>query len=265
MTDRELQLTVLGCRGSMAICREDSILFGGDTSCYMVRAGDETIFLDGGSGLIDAPTQFVKPPSILLSHFHLDHVLGLGMYPRFSQKGCETSIYLPGCSSMEGRALLDGIYSPPYWPLSLTEYAGVVKLLTLTDHFFIGDVQVKCMPGRHPGGSQIIRLDYAGRSLVYATDYEPDPEIEGELVAFARDADLLLFDGQYTEDEYPFKRGFGHSTAEKGLELMERSGVSRLVIIHHDPRSTDDELADREKHFGRPDVHYAREGETICL
>ena len=259
-----MSITVLGTRGSVTTGGRDREIFGGDTSCYMVRAGGETVFLDAGSGLISAPAELPRPPHILLSHLHIDHVLGLGMYPRLSQKGQETTIHVPVGPGEDPKELLDRLYSPPLWPLSLSDYAGTVRILPLTFPLRIGELTVEGLPGCHPGGSVIMKLTYAGRSIVYATDYEYEERSADHLEAFARGTDLLLFDGQYTEPELPARRGFGHSTAEKGLALMERSGARRLLLIHHDPRSTDDMLLAREAQLpGR--ARYARKGERIVL
>ena len=265
MKKNAFELTVFGSRVSIPVGRADSMFFGGQTSCYMVRAGDETIFLDGGSGLIEAPTQFVRTPSILLSHFHLDHLIGLAMYPRLLQKGSETVLYCPTLSMEEAREILDDVFSPPSWPLSLMDYTGTLVLRTLSKRFQIGGVIVETMKGYHPGGAVVIRLTFDGRSLVYATDCEPDEDGLNAIAAFSSNTDLLLFDGQYTEDEYPNRIGFGHSTAGTAQEVMERSGAGQLLLIHHDPLKTDAELLAIEKRIGRDDVHFAREGETICL
>ena len=80
MKEHNMCLTVLGARGSLPVSDTKRSRFGGATSCYMVQAGSETIFLDGGTGLVSAPALSGKPPVILLSHLHLDHVIGLGMY-----------------------------------------------------------------------------------------------------------------------------------------------------------------------------------------
>ena len=85
------------------------------------------------------------------------------------------------------------------------------------------------------------------------------------LVEFARDADLVLFDGQYSDDELAKKRGFGHSTPSVGLDLLRRSGAKRLWIVHHDPASTDEVLLGREQSMGCDVVRFAREGDTIEL
>ena len=104
MNDTTMRLTVLGARGSIPVSGPQFALFGGSTSCYMVEAGGETIFLDAGTGLLSAPTAFARPPVILLSHLHLDHVLGLGMYPRLSRPGEKTRLMLPAASAREARA-----------------------------------------------------------------------------------------------------------------------------------------------------------------
>ena len=262
---KSVQLTVLGPRGSMATGRKDCVLFGGDSSCYMVRAGEETLFLDAGSGLLAAPTEFPRTPHILLSHLHLDHLLGLGMYPRLSQEGRETLIHVPTTAGEDPLALLDGLYSPPYWPLSLRGYAGTVRVLPLALPLAIGELTVEGIPGNHPNGSLLLKLSWRGKRIVYATDYEYEESSFSRLAAFSRDADLLLYDGQFSEEELPARRGFGHSTPEKGMELMERSRAKKLLLIHHDPRSGDELLLEREAGIARESVRFAREGEEIIL
>ena len=265
MNPHGFQLTVYGTRGSMAVSGPDRAVFGGATSCYLAEIGKESIFLDAGSGLINAPVNFPKPPVILISHLHLDHVLGLGMYPRLATKGCTTKLYMPAKSASEARRMLDSLYSPPFWPLSLTEYDGNLPVKPMRLPFRIGNVTVDGMPGNHPGDSTIFRLTGEGKSLVYVTDYEHEDTKFLNLISFAREADLLMYDGQFTTKEYKKRKGFGHSTAEKGLELMEKSGAKQLLLIHHEPRRTDRELLAMEAQLGRDDVHFARQGERIVL
>ena len=263
MDQSDFRLTVLGARGSVPVGR--SSLFGGDTSCYMVQAGGEHVFLDAGSGLIFAPELSDRAPVILVSHLHLDHILGLGMYPRLSEKGAVTRVRLPGSSAAEAEARLAALFAPPFWPLPLTEYAGTLEIETLPRAFSVGDIAIDTMQGRHPDGCVIFRLRCGGKALVYVTDYEPDEVSFEALTAFSRGAALILYDAQYTGAEYEKRRGFGHSTAEKGIELLERSGAKRLLLIHHDPHAADEELLRRERELGRADVRYARQGEEIKL
>jgi len=262
----DFALTVLGTRGSMAIGGPLFREFGGGTSCYMVRAGAETIFLDAGSGLVSAPDHYEKPPVILLSHLHLDHVMGLGMFPLLSQRGKKATLYVPFCKDTQDACRqIDRVFSPPIWPLNLDKLEAELSVLPLPERFEIGAVRVETMPGSHPGGAVVYKLSCGDRSLVYATDYEHSAESDKALADFSRNADLLLYDAQFAADEYMRKRGFGHSTAEKGLEIMERAGVRRLLLIHHDPHSTDQVLLEREAKLPTERASYAREGEVISL
>ena len=265
MSETTFTLTVLGSRGSMAVCGQEQTLFGGDTSCYLVRAGEEALFLDGGSGLIGAPTDFPHTPVILLTHLHLDHLLGLGMYPRLSRRGQKTRLFLPAADRESALRALDGVYTPPYWPLHLSNYAGDVQIEPLRLPLQVGPVTVEGMRGNHPGECVVFRLRYAGKTLVYCTDYERTEASFSSLVSFAEGADLVLYDGQYTPEQMKTHAGFGHSTAEDGMELMARSGAKRLLIVHHDPGSTDEELLRRESQLGCSNARYARVGEVIEL
>lgn len=265
MSSSDFSLTVLGSRGSMSVAGSDFTEFGGSTSCYLVQAAQQSVLLDGGSGLMRAPVSFAKPPTILLSHWHLDHLLGLGMYGRLSQAGKRTTLYAPATSDEDALARLDSLYSPPLWPLSLTSYAGELVVRSMPQTLELGPLTIDAIEGNHPGGCLAFRLSYAGRAIVYATDYEHEPVSFERLRRFSRDADLLLYDGQYREDTYEAHRGFGHSTPQKGIELMEACGAKRLLLVHHDPQSTDEEMRQCERNLGRPNVSFAREGEVIAL
>ena len=258
-------LKVLGARGSMPISGREYSVFGGSTSCYLVEVGRERIFLDAGTGLVHGPDDQPEPPTILLSHLHLDHVLGLGVYPRLLRKGCVTRLLVPAEGNTDPQDALNAVFSPPCWPLRLGEYAGQLQIEKQAFPARIGEVRVDGIAGNHPGGCTAFRLDYGGRSLAYVTDHEPEPVADQALIRLAKGVDLLLCDAQYTLEQYANRRGFGHSATEHALEMMHRSGAKRMLLIHHDPSSTDEVLLEREKRLGRSDVRYAREGETIEL
>ena len=265
MSRSDFELTVLGSRGSMACARPEFSVFGGDTSCYRVRAGEETIFLDAGTGLISAQARYEKPPVILLSHMHIDHLIGLGMFPGLSVPGQGLRVYVPFCESRESaKGLLERLYAPPLWPIRLTESGCDAQILPLPETLTVGEVRVDTMPGSHPDSSMVFRLQYGGKSLVYATDFEHNERSFPELCAFAQGVDLLLYDAQYTPAEYAVRKGFGHSTAEKGLELRRRSGVKRLLLIHHAPWSTDEILLERGRELPEG-CAYAREGQRVLI
>lgn len=260
-----MRLTVLGTRGSMAVREYGREIFGGSTSCYMVQAGDDCVFLDAGSGLLAAPVSFPKPPLIVLTHLHLDHVIGLGMYQRLSRQGEKTLIRLSAESDAKAGDLIDALYSPPYWPVKLSQYKGDVDIARAVYPIQHGSIRIDAIPGKHPGDCVILKASCGTKSLVYATDYEYEEDSFSALAEFSRGADLLLYDGQYSEEELPRRKGFGHSTAEQGIELMERCGAKRLLLIHHDPQASDRVLLEREKQIVHKNVRFAREGEVIIL
>ena len=263
--DRGLKLTVLGARGSMAVSERGREIFGGATSCYMVQTGEDCVFLDAGSGLLAAPIDFPNPPLILISHLHLDHLLGLGMYRRLLLKGVKTRLCLPEEDPDTAWRKLERLYSPPFWPLSIKNYTGDAEMIPARFPMQYGALYIESMEGSHPGGCLIFKISSGGKSMVYVTDYEPTPFGFRALADFAKGTDLLLYDGQYEMGEYESRKGFGHSTVEKGLELMELCGAKQMRLIHHDPSSTDKELLARELLIRRSGVRFARQGEVIEL
>jgi ribonuclease BN (tRNA processing enzyme) len=237
------------------------MIYGGATSAYRVDAGDETIYLDAGSGIYaDRPGEG-KRVSILLSHWHLDHLAGLGMFLQKNKPAAD--IYGPAESDEEARRLLRALYSPPFWPVEM-EALGA-RIHALPKEFRIGKVTVRTAEGFHPNGCRIIRLEYMDRSLVYATDFEASEDAEERLIGLSEGADLLLYDGQFREDEAEKLRGSGHSTPDKGLEIKRKSGAGRLVIVHHGADRSDEDLLAMERALREKDGNcwFARQGEEL--
>ena len=260
-----MKLTVLGARGSMAISGIEDSIYGGATSAYLLETKDQAIFLDAGTGLLDAPEVGEKKVSILLTHPHADHMLGLPMFYYFFRKGRKVDLYAVPRGGLSAKEQVEKLISPPLWPVSLDVYPGEVEFHDITGPFSLGDVQVDLMESNHPGGSAIYGLNRGGHRIVYATDFEHTEEKLKELAEFSQDASLVLYDGQYTEEEYPKRKGFGHSTQEKGLELQKMSGAKKVMIVHHDPYHTDEELARMEEAFPADRIVFAKEKASIVF
>ncbi len=261
MKDKVFKVTVLGCRGSVPVSGKQSLLYGGDTSSYRVDAGDEIIYLDAGSGIYADRPEEGKRVSILLSHWHIDHLAGLGMF--LQKNRIKADIYGPAKDDEEAAGLLRALYSPPFWPVEM-EALGA-KVHALPSEMKIGEVKVTSAEGSHPNGCRIIKLEWGGRAVVYATDFEAEEGAEKRLTEMAKVADLMLYDGQLREDEEEKFRGFGHSTAAKGLEIKRKSGAGKLVIVHHAADRSDEELLEMEKALREKDENcwFARKGEEL--
>ena len=150
------ELTVLGARGSMPANGKNFAVYGGATSCYRILAANEEIYLDAGNGIVSAKTEPDTRITILLTHMHLDHIIGLPFFGALSQKNRRIDIYAKNRSGLSVNEALDRLISPPFWPLKVGQYPANVIFHDLPeDTFFLGAVQVEMMEGTHPLGSTI--------------------------------------------------------------------------------------------------------------
>ncbi|MBR7090771.1 MAG: MBL fold metallo-hydrolase [Lachnospiraceae bacterium] len=260
-----MKVTILGARGSIPTEGKDMIEFGGGTSCVLVENGDQAIYLDAGTGMICTPDIGDKHISVLLTHPHLDHILGFPFFPYISQKERKIDIYAGKCGELGAFEQLEALYKNPFWPCGLKDYPSDVEFHDIAFPMCIGAFTVTGIPSVHPGGSLVYRLEADGRSVVYATDYEYEEDKAGELTDFSRDCDLLLFDAQYTDEEFEARKGFGHSTVAQGMLIKEKSGAKNIRFVHHDPRHTDEFLREMERPIKSATAAFARKDEVIIL
>lgn len=270
MTTHELTVRFLGVRGSIATPGADKTA-GGNTACIEVTAGDTRIILDAGTGLRVLGDERMRAgprhSTILLSHLHWDHVAGLPFF---------TPIYVPGhrveiASGPNGVMPIDeairNLFKAPFFPV---DYAVVseqlhTRELKANDKFTIGDITITMAKLNHPDPVYGYRLEAGGQSIVYATDTEHFSCVDPTLKKLAAGADILIYDSQYTPEEYPTKVGWGHSTWLAGAELARAAGVPQLVLFHHDPNRSDAQLEEIEANAAAalPGTVAAREGVVL--
>ena len=171
--------------------------------------------------------------------------------------------------------LIFGQMDREYFPVSLYELSSDVTFNTLSDNpFYIDEVKVWFTHLIHPSLSIGYRIEYKGKVVVYATDCEisNDPEIEKinerNLGSLIKDADVLIADCQYTDEEYAAKAGWGHTAINKFVDAGMKYGVKNLFAFHHDPMRTDellDLVLDNARSRVRPPMtlYVARDKSTI--
>lgn len=251
-----MKVTLWGTRGSLASPGPDTMRYGGNTSCVSVENGDGSmLMLDAGSGcrllgMQIPPTQ--KRMDILLTHLHLDHVLGLGFFGPLFNPNIETHIWGPPSLTQSLRQRLLRYLSPPLFPLHLTELSQSLHLHEVPCGVCeIGDLRVDCSLIMHPGPTVGYRItDAKGKVLAYMPDHEPalgvqDYPLPADWTSgyeIAEKADLLIHDSQYAPHEYNDKVGWGHSTMQQALKFGELAEVKEFVTFHYDPAHSDNHL-----------------------
>ena len=267
--DGIFRIKLMGLRGTMPVHGEDCRLFGGATSCVFVQAAGETVILDAGTGLSgNAYREFFGGASrfsLLLTHSHVDHIMGFPAFPPLFDPACEGEVYLETRAGLDARAQLEALMSPPLWPVGTGAFKARVGFHDPGEGFSIGPVRVDTLESRHPGGSTIYRLGAGGKSLVYATDYEPESDAPEDFIRFAEGCSLLLLDAQYTDEDYRRTKGFGHSTIARSAAIARRCGAKQTIFVHPDPGRTDAQLLELEAGLDVPGLHFGREGEEVIL
>jgi len=259
--------------------------FGGNTSCVQIEVGGEQLIFDAGTGIRalgqDLMTgEFGKGRGqghIFFTHTHWDHIQGLPFFAPLYIHGNGFTFYSPYDNLKER---LEGQQFHEYFPVPFRAYSAKVHFSDLSDKVKcqIGDVKITWMEMCHPGRSFAYRIEYDGRSVVYATDAEYKSLRKEELqpyVDFFQDADLLIFDSMYTFGEGLEKRDWGHSSTFIGVDLAVDAHVKKIAFFHHEPRYSDFKLIDifaQTKKYLKPiapesklDMFLAYEGLTVDL
>ena len=263
---------VLGSRGSMACSDIRLLKYGGATSAFLLQAGDKNILFDAGTGILRS-TELLQEENemhVLIGHVHMDHIIGIAFWRPLFMKDKEVHIYSEMRDGMGIREQLDNFLRPPYWPVGIGLFQGVKGYhdITVGEPFELGSgVTVSTMRSNHPNTGTIFRVDWDGKSVVYAVDYEHSEKSSRELAVFAKGCDLLIYDSTYAPEVYPQRVGWGHSTWVEALKLKEAAGVKTLLLAHHEIDNTDEILDSLQNKLTELDknVYLAKEGMEIEL
>lgn len=274
-----MEIKFWGVRGSIASPGPETAGVGGNTSCVEVRCGSQRFILDAGTGirkLGEAIMAEGKPldATLLLSHLHWDHIQGIPFFVPAYIPTTKLSIVSGHNGVMSLGEVLAHQMTAPVFPVRLDELGAqfAMREVRSGEKLNVGDAQVRVAKLNHPGGVYAYRIDFAGKSVVYATDTEHYACVDPTLRALAEGADVLIYDTQYTPEEYRgdagrSKVGWGHSTYVAGAELARAAGVGQYVMFHHDPQRSDAGVAELERRTRElfPETVAAREGMEIAL
>jgi len=269
-----LELKFWGVRGSIASPQYEVLGFGGNTACVQVGIPDgTTLIIDGGTGLRNLGLELMReapvpksPIHFLMTHFHWDHIQGIPFFAPLYNAANTVTFHssLPGERIYE---ILEGQMAHPYFPVPFVMLPAKREFVRVqSEGLHYGDLAIYPFPLNHPQGATGYRLESEGAVVVHASDFEHgNPEMDSVLRQYARDADILVYDSQYTPKEYEMKKGWGHSTWLEGIRVAQEANVKRLILFHHDPSHTDAFLEalvqEARSHF--PNVDAAKEGWSI--
>ena len=265
-----------GVRGSVPTPWKDAMMIGGNTSCVQVIPNSQQlIILDAGTGLRLLGDQLQEQNSgpvkghILLSHTHWDHIQGFPFFIPAYRPGNHFTIYGANWAQKNLKNILSAQMRAPYFPVELTQMGAQLDFMELEEETIeIEDLRITTRSFNHPGGVYGFRIEQEGQVLVFATDMEyTEDTLDQRLIDFAQDADMLIYDAQYTPAEHTLKAGWGHSTHIAAAHLARLAKVRSLLLFHHDPSHSDQKLAQMEAEARQifPASYLASEGLILDL
>jgi phosphoribosyl 1,2-cyclic phosphodiesterase len=241
-----------GVRGSIACPEPGTARHGGNTACVEVRCGDRLLIFDAGTGIRPlgktlAGSGTATRADIFLSHFHLDHIIGLPFFVPCYEPAAVLRLWagslLPGFRIEQ---ILRRMMAEPLFPIGFDALEAQIEFHdfragdVLQPH---PDVTIRTAPLKHPGRATGYRVEYGNRAVAYVTDTEHvSGQLDENVLTLAHDADVLIYDCNFTDDELLRHRGWGHSTWQEGVRIARVAAVKTLAMFHHDPEHDDDFL-----------------------
>ena len=280
-----MRLKIWGCRGSVPAPGPETVEYGGNTSCVEVCLESGTsLVLDAGTGIralgFELMQRDVRQLHLLLTHLHLDHLEGLRFFAPLWDPKVTVDVWGPPSPVSSLQRRIRRSFSPPLFPIDLRDVPAHVTFHDVPhERWTVEGASVTAELVVHPGPTVGFRIEEDGRSLAYIPDHEP--ALTGRFAersrdwitgaSVASDADLLIHDAQYSDDEYAERIGWGHSSVADAVLYGRAVGARRLLLFHHEPVHADGPLKRLEEQArelagdGEDPPTSAREGMVLEL
>lgn len=276
-------LKLWGTRGSNPVAGSEYVRFGGNTPCLEVRNNQDLLIFDAGSGIRALGQELGQQEHsefhILISHTHWDHLLGFPFFYPIYLPGKKIHIWTPVGFEKNSRDLFAEMLNYSYFPVALDDIRSKLIFQDLRDSqtLYFGDISVHTHYAFHPGSTLCFKIEMNGKKIGYVTDNEflqgctlAPSQIEAtpslftpylSLISFLKDCDILIHEAQYLTEEYAGRIGWGHSSIYNASFLIKKAGIKHWIVIHHDPRHTDEVLL--KKH--QTHIEVLKEIDHECL
>jgi len=273
----QISVTFWGVRGSIATPGPSTQRYGGNTPCIEIRCDDHTVVIDAGTGIRPLGVKLAqegkgKNLDLLFTHTHMDHLVGLPFFaPAYNPQNTIRfwAGHLQPERSLEGACR--HLMSDPLFPVPPDVFQAKVSFIDFDENSTISltpEITVKTAPLDHPGRATGYRIEFEGKSIAVVTDTAHVPDApNSSALKLMHDADIVIYDAMFTEEEFKDRPDWGHSTWEEGIKLANMANAKQLVLFHHDPSRTDEEMDKivSEASKRRPGTIAALEGETLTL
>lgn len=242
-----------GVRGSFPTLENNKMRFGGNTSCVEMNIDNKILIFDGGTGIQRLGKNLQNKnirADIFITHLHWDHIQGLPFFNPFFNSENIFNIYGQDKNNITFEEAIKGIMKYPYSPITWDDFSAKTNFISIKENSKINignNIIVKTIETDHPDGCIAYKVEYKNISCCYITDLEHTEKVDNKIKNFVKDSNLLIYDSNYTEEEYlglnnNSKIGWGHSTWEKGVKLANEANIKELILFHHNPERSDDEL-----------------------
>ncbi len=235
-----------GTRGSCSTVKFNKLEYGGNTMCYQILSeGEDHIILDAGTGIVELGNILPDTGKIhlFISHWHLDHVFGLGFFKPLFTKGREVIIYLP----QGQKGAIDLFFNGVFFPLKIQHLKCKLEIKELSDEVpvQIGEVTIETPLVPHTGVCHAFRIKSPVGEACLLSDVEVSKDIKASfklIRKLIKDSSIIFCDSYFTESEYEKSVGWGHTSMTTWFDLAQNTRVKHIVFTHHHIDRSDEEI-----------------------